>query len=148
MPEPFLTQSEAEILMQMEKHKEDASEYSFPLGGEKTEIPLVGVNDRDRFILDLYRGKINLAKITYQNRTRQTIVLVRVDLEGGMHANPDGALIPCPHLHVYREGYGDKWATPLPPSVFTNSKDIWQTMIDFMRYCNITLPPNIKPVLF
>jgi hypothetical protein len=37
---------------------------------------------------------------------------MRLDLDGPPHRNPDDEEIPWPHLHVYREGYGDKWASP------------------------------------
>ena len=53
-----------------------------------------------------------------------------------------------PHLHVYREGYGDKWAVPVPADRFGNLADVWQTLSDFMGYCNITQPPRIQRGLF
>jgi hypothetical protein len=68
-------------------------------------------------MLDLARGQIKLTKATYQNRARQAIVLMRLDLDGPPHRNPDDQEIPCPHLHFYREGYGDKWAIPPPPDI-------------------------------
>lgn len=45
---------------------------------------------RENFLLDIRRGKIDLLKATNQNRARQTIVLVRLDLGGAPHRNPDG----------------------------------------------------------
>ena len=59
-------------------------------------------------MLDVTRGQIKLTKATYQNRARQVIVLMRLDLDGSTHRNPDDQEIPCPHLHVYREGFGDR----------------------------------------
>lgn len=52
------------------------------------------------------------------------------------------------HLHVYREGYGDKWAIPVPPERFPDILDLWQLLQDFMRFCNITEPPFIEKGLF
>jgi hypothetical protein len=51
-------------------------------------------------------------------------------------------------LHLYREGYGDKWAIPLPPDKFPNIGDLWVTLEDFMRFCNIVDWPAIVRGLF
>lgn len=56
--------------------------------------------------------------------------------------------IPTPHLHVYREGYGDKWAVPVPVDRFRVTGDVWATLEDFLRFCNITQPPHIERGLF
>jgi hypothetical protein len=96
------------------------------------------------FLLDLSRGRIDLAKVKMQNRGRQVVVLVRVDLSGAPHRNPDGEEVPCPHLHVYREGFGDKWAAPLPADRFPDPTDVWATYGRFLAFCNITRPPRIE----
>lgn len=49
---------------------------------------------------------------------------------------------------MYREGYGDKWALPVPVDRFGNLADVWQTLSDFMGFCNITQPPRIQQGLF
>ena len=72
------------------------------------------------------------------------IVLVRLDFNGPPHRNPDGTDILCPHLHIYREGYGDKWAIALPKAKFSNETDPWVMLQDFMNYCNIEEKPNIQ----
>jgi hypothetical protein len=83
-----------------------------------------------------------------QNRARQVVVLVRLDLAGPTHRNPDGEEVPCPHLHLYREGYGDKWAKPLPADIFSAPTDLWATLQAFQVFCNITQPPHIERGLF
>jgi hypothetical protein len=94
------------------------------------------------------RQKIDLSKTTLQNRARQVIVLLRLDLGDRPHRNPDGQEVGCPHLHVYREGFGDKYAIPVPVEVFSNTSDPFVALFDFMRYCNITEPPDIQRGLF
>jgi len=94
------------------------------------------------------RGRIDLLRGIYQNRARQVVVLVRLDCGGASHRNPDGEEIPSPHLHIYREDYGDKYAIPAPPESFANTNDLWQSLKDFERYCNITKPPLIEKGLF
>jgi len=143
-----LTQNEADALIAAEKHRIDNKRYDFPgLGGSLT-IQLVSSNKRENFILDIRRGRIDLNRATYQNRGRQVVTLIRLDLGAQPHRNPDQKEIPSPHLHIYREGYGDKWAEPLPADKFSNIKDLFQTIQDFMAYCNITLPPLIDKGLF
>jgi len=111
-------------------------------------IPLIAADKREHFLLDISRSRIDLLKGKYQNRARQVVVLVRLDFGGAPHRNPDDEEIACPHLHVYREGYGDRWAVPIPMDSFPNVADLWQTLQDFMRYCNITQPPSIQRGLF
>lgn len=53
-----------------------------------------------------------------------------------------------PHLHLYREGYGDKWAVEVPDGILSNPADAWQVLHDFMRYCGVVEQPNIVRGLF
>ena len=101
-----LTQTEADILFAMEKHRVDSKQYEFSCIHEPTTVPLVSIDKREQFLLDLSRGKIEMARVKFQNRTRKVIVLARLDLSGRLHRNPDGMELTCPHLHLYREGYG------------------------------------------
>jgi hypothetical protein len=114
-----LTQIEADALIAIEKRRVDEKEWTFPSPGEQVVIPITSRDRRENFLLDLTRSRIKLSKATFQNRARQTVILMRLDLDGPPHRNPDDQEIPCPHLHVYREGYGDKWATPAPISIYT-----------------------------
>ncbi|MHB9027061.1 MAG: DUF6978 family protein [Armatimonadota bacterium] len=144
-----ITQEEANLLIGMEKHRVNDQRYDFPItGGGALVLLLQSADKRESFLLDISRGRIDLAKVKYQNRARQIMVLVRLDLAGAPHRNPDGEEISCPHFHVYREGYGDKWAMPLPEDKFTNSTELWGALGDFMRFCNITQPPHIERGLF
>jgi hypothetical protein len=35
--------------------------------------------------------------------------------------------IACPHLHIYRAGYGDKWAVPAPADKYPDVQDLFST---------------------
>jgi len=148
MAEINLTQTEADALIAMEKHRVNNERRDYPVLGGSVSIPLISADRRENFILDVSRGRINLAKGTYQNRPRQVVVFVRLDFGGQPHRNPDGEELESPHLHVYREGYGDKWAVPVPSGTFPNITDTWKTLEDFMRFCNIAHPPLIERGLF
>ena len=70
MADTNLTQAEADVLIAMEKHRSDDTEWVYPdLCGHVT-IPLVSIDRREPFLLDLRRGRIDLDKGTYQNRGR------------------------------------------------------------------------------
>jgi hypothetical protein len=143
-----LTQPEADAFIGMRKVRTNETEWDYPIAGAGLAIPLTSEDRRTNFFLDLSRGRINLAKGKYQNRVHQAVILVRLDFGGSPHRNPDGQEITCPHLHLYREGFGDKWAFPIPVTNFPNIPDAWATLQDFMQYCNITEPPTIRRGLF
>ena len=148
MPDSNLTQAEADALIAMEKRRVDKNQWNYPAFGEQATIPLVSTDGREAFLLDLHRARINLTKGTYQNRSRQVVVLVRLDFGGAPHRNPDGEEIGSPHLHLYREGFGDKWAFPVPSDRFSDVENSWQTLQDFMRFCHIVELPIIQKGLF
>jgi len=148
MAEINLTQTEADALIAMEKHAVNNDPVNFPVSGEKQTIDLVSSDKRESFLLDLSRATIEVKRVKYQNRARQIVPLVRLDMGGPPHRNPDDEDVPAPHLHLFREGFGDKWAYPAPTDKFTNLDDLWQTLTEFMAYCNITKTPNIVKGLF
>ena len=148
MADVDLTQDEADSLIAMRKRAADDKTYDYPDPGAKISIPLISEDRRERFLLDVSRGRIDLLKGKYQNRCRQVVILARLDFGGKPHQNPDGEVVGCPHLHLYRAGYADKWAIPVPLSHFPTADDPWQTFFDFMRYCNIVEPPTIAGGLF
>jgi hypothetical protein len=142
----MISQKEADELLAMRKMATDTKQYTYPSLGGHVEIPLVSQNRHEYFALTIRRGSIDIRKNTYQTRARRTIILARVDIAGPPHRNPDGNDIACPHIHMYREGYDDKWAQPLP-DIFQNHADYWQVLQDFMLFCNID-SVDIKRDLF
>lgn len=132
----MLTQTEADGLIAMRKAFANPRTISLPPGADETH-ELVGDDKSERFMLDLWRGTLRLSKLKFQTRGRKVIVLVRLDIDGAPHTNPDGQKFGGTHLHRYREGYEDKWASALDPSDFSTPADMRRTFQDFCRYCNI-----------
>ncbi len=122
------------------------STISIPPGADDT-YELAGLADRDKFQLDVWRGTLRLSKLKYQNRIRTTIVLVRLDVDGAPHTNPDGVLLPGTHLHLFKEGYDDRWAYSVNPSMFTLLSDPGTTFQDFCAFCKIEAPPPVQGVI-
>ena len=142
----MLTETEANALIAMRKTFVNPSVISLLAGSDQTH-ELLGDDKRERFLLDLWRGTMRLSKLKFQTRGRTVIVLVRLDIDGAPHTNPDGAEMKCPHLHLYREGYEDKWAYPIDPNDFSNPKDTGQTFKNFCQYCNVVQIPRFQEEL-
>lgn len=138
-----LTQVEADSLFHMAKKRANETKYLFPNPGKCIQIHLRSLDLRHEFILSLRAGKIELKKKTFQLRIADVFILARIDLAGGLHRNPDGKEIPCPHIHLYKEGFNDQWAYPLP-DVFFNPANWQQTLDEFYEYCNIIEKPYIE----
>ena len=138
-----LDQKLADNLLAMNKIPANSNDiYEYPDFGGKLSIPLLSTNGREQFLLDINRKKISL-KVTYQTRGRQIYVLARLDFN-----SPHGTEVGVPHLHLYREGYGDKWAFPVPEGMLSNPDNAWQNLLDFMDYCHVTQQPQINHGLF
>jgi hypothetical protein len=142
-----LTQSEADALFALAKLCQDRKVYYFTDILSPLRLPLISKDGREEFWLDITSSKIELSKYSYNHRARKSAVLARLDLNGPPHRNPDGQEFPCPHLHLYREGYGDKWAINATEQ-FSNTDDPWQCILDFMEFCNIIGKPNMQKGLF
>ena len=144
MADIMLTQAEAEWLIALDKFADGSKSIAIPASGKLT-VPLASSDSREDFLLDIEHGRrINLTRRKLQNRAREIVPLVRLDFgDAAPHRNPDDEDIPAPHLHLYREGYEDKWAYPAT-DVFTATGDFWLTLDEFMRYCHIVTPPRIE----
>lgn len=146
MADDAISQIEAEALLKMEKVPATADTFCFPDLGGRLEIPLASRDAREQFSIDINRKRIALTT-GYQTRARRVFVLARLDF-AAPHRNPDGTEVGVPHLHLYREGFGDKWAYEVPAGVLSNPDDAWQVLLDFMGYCGVVEQPKIVRGLF
>lgn len=133
-----LTQKQADFLIGIAKEFLDTStiilNQSFDF-----ERELRSLNKQELFILSLYQGKIDLKKVTYNKRHNSGVTLIRIDLTKGQHTNPDGKKIIGPHMHIYKEGYDDSFAIPLPDKSMgiTNTGDCIKCLNELFTFCNI-----------
>jgi hypothetical protein len=143
----MLTQAEAEQLIQMAKHFVNAPDsISIPPGADDT-YELAGLNEREKFLLDVWRGTLRLTKFKLQDRARTVVVLIRLDVDGAPHTNPDGQRLSGTHLHIFREGFDDRWAYPVDPTLFTLLSDPGTTFHEFCAFCKIESPPPVQGVI-
>ena len=71
-------------------------------------------------------------------------MLARIDIDAAPHRNPDDIEVPGTHIHIYREGWGDKWAQPLPADKFPPPHDLMTLIYSFCSFCSIIQPPVIQ----
>ncbi|MCM3196279.1 DUF6978 family protein [Priestia megaterium] len=133
----MLTQEEAEIFINSLKTLLGNPDIKFPEAGKKLILECKDGNN-NKYAIDVTRGRIKPSKGTYQTRHNKATILLRVDIDGPPHVNPNGDEIPCPHIHIYREGFDDKWAYPLGDKIRTDSTDLIQVLLDFLAYNNIS----------
>lgn len=128
-----LSQAEADAFIAMLKNV-----IGQPIHFDYTKKTIVLENSQHRkdFLLDIIPNRVRPNKITNQLRVNKNVLLVRLDVNGPPHRNPDDSEIPCPHLHVYREGYDLKWAYPIP-EIFGDCQTLMDFLDSFCSYCNI-----------
>ena len=133
-----LTDNEARFLQELEKLVMER-QVNIPCNERKECLNLSSRENINDNIMRIYikRGKRNIHKCSFTVIYNKSIVLWRLDIEPGrIHQNPDGEDVPNPHLHVYREGYDDKYAIPLPDS-FTDVNNLSKTLYDLLAYSNV-----------
>ena len=72
--------------------------------------------------------------------------MYKTEPSAGLHNNSQE--VPCPHLHVYREGYGHKWAFPISADRYPDLLNPLNAFHAFMQNCNVTEPPQFQGGLF
>ena len=146
----MLTQSDIDLLLNMIKQLKSNDKIVFPPFGTEIKLDVISTTTKDKFIIDISRkGYIKINRCTYQTRYQKSIILLRLDVNGPPHTNPDGEVIPCPHLHIYREGYESKWAFPLQDKInVQNPDDLIEILIRFLEYNKISNIPEIEEQMF
>lgn len=141
-----MTCEEAQGLIQVLKKIMGTDAFSIPKQGSKAAIDLVSVfSNSDKFKVDFNRSSmIRKDKYTLLLRYGKDQGLLRVDIGGANHTNPDGTIVPCPHIHKQTQDTGmwDAWAYSLPV-VFGNVQDRIDTIKQFLEYCNVN---NIESI--
>jgi hypothetical protein len=144
-----LSQDEADEMLAMQKRFRSSQLISLDVGVRiaRDLDPVALIEPSPRLMLDIQRATIRLSKIKYQHRGARTVVLARLDVSGSPHTNPDQVEISGTHLHLFREGFEDKWASELVLSEWTDLTDKELTLRDFCKRFNIDqLPPVRVPL--
>jgi hypothetical protein len=132
-----------ELIVQSPQGVKKLGRIDFPGFGNCLQLEAQSADGHEQFTFDVNRrGQFRLTKCTYQERYARTERLLRLDIEGPPHVNPDGEEIPCPHLHEYREGYDLKWARPAPSELLHSQ--LWEVLASFLQFCKVDPVPRIQ----
>ncbi len=133
-----MTREQAQDLIQVMKKLMLTGTYYFPATGQMNSIPLQSMQSpKDNFTVYVNRkSTIVPGKYTILLHYPQEDLL-RIDVNGSEHVNPDGTRVPCPHIHLRTQDTGkwDKWAYDIP-AVFGNTDEYVNTVRDFLQYCH------------
>ena len=135
----MLTQQEADYLIELLK-KLINEQISFPTPSAKLSFELRAMDNKESFLLDINRtGRIKSNKCTYQCRYKKEHTLLRLDVNASPHTNPDGTIVSGNHLHIYREGFGDKFAIEFSGLPIESTIDLINTLRSFLTQCNVDI---------
>jgi len=99
------------------------------------------VNDI-KFKLDIHRGNKEPGRFSLNLRFSETNdTLVRLDINGGLHQNPDGSHAPTSHIHIYNNDFEKKdiYAYPVDLEDFPNIQSLYDASVSFLDYTNINI---------
>jgi hypothetical protein len=141
-----LSQAEFDFLMGLEKEFEDKSTIVLGPPPLQWSRKLTSTTTNDTFSLDFYRGTFKIQKYTYNHRYKQTLVIFRFD-SFGVHTNPDGGKVTGFHIHVYKEGFGDKFAYPASDFGIEETDSMVVILQKFLVYCKVKMIGIAVPML-
>ena len=143
-----ITQAEYEFLMGQDKVFDDIiNPIQLAPAPLQWTRQINSIASKETFSLDFYRGSFELSKYTVNKRYRQTIIMLRYD-NGGRHTNPDGVLFEGPHVHLYREGYNDKFAFTVAEINISANDTMEEIFKKIMHFCNVKNLPIIEVPMF
>jgi hypothetical protein len=139
-----LTQIEFDHIMSLQKQFEDSiTPLILGPGPIRWTRILVSTETKEEFIMDYRKGHISISKFTINHRFRNSVNLLRYD-HTGRHTNPDGVTLDGPHIHLYREGFDDKFAVPATEMGINISDEIQLIFRKVLQICNIQNSPAIN----
>lgn len=134
--EPENFQPLFECLKILEKKKIEFPEF----GNQNKHIAHKHDNSRLKFDLIINRkGHLKDDYLTYQIQTKSQL-LIRFDISGSPHENPNGTMINTPHIHIFDEIH-DHGRIAIPLEELEDLElisDLRYSLLEFMRYNNIS----------
>lgn len=133
------TQDEISRLITMLKQiKSQTRVIRLPSLGEQSNISLESIEKPiEPFRITINRKQRISGNYSFLEIHGNSGILLRLDIIGPPHSNPDGTEIPCPHIHIARDDYDDSWAYAFNPSYVDNFDNLISQLYEFMRHCNI-----------
>ncbi|CUU67916.1 Uncharacterised protein [Campylobacter hyointestinalis subsp. hyointestinalis] len=113
--------------------------------------------DKTSFILDISKSGIKIGKCKFQHRINKIDIIARIDFNSN-HTNPEfktskapnniylsklmqkyslSKLVNTHHMHIFIDGYADKWAFPIIEYELEEHSGIMPQIEQFCDFCNI-----------
>ncbi|HCD5219956.1 TPA: hypothetical protein NBU55_002824 [Staphylococcus aureus] len=87
-----------------------------------------------KYLLTIKRGNIEKDRFSISIIFKDTYhTLVRIDINGGTHDNPDGTIAPKSHIHIYK----DRFAYEINLKDFPDIYNLYNVYMSFLEYNNI-----------
>lgn len=139
-----MTEELAEHLIKMLKKVVDNKDVIIPQLGDKTYVniePSKEVDCSDKFLIQIFKSKRDLEKCSFSAMYLPTKEqLLRIDVGGAPHTNPDGTKISGNHMHIFVDGNEVRYAMEFD----TKNKNLVQIAIEFLKKFNVIDPlPNV-----
>lgn len=140
----MLSQEAADYLARIAKEITSANVLVIPTTGTQADWEATSITGREHFYLHMRRGRKVVTQQTLQERFESNEILLRLDIDGPTHSNPDGTVVPTPHLHVYRAGFDDKWAFHVPAELDVSGGSPTEVLLQFLGYCGVAPIPPVQ----
>lgn len=121
--------------------------------GQKDSFSLYSSDGRCFFTLDMNRSGIIESKTMLQTRySRTNDWIIRLELNGPPHTNPDGSQTERDHIHILREKDGKRInmgynIDTFHSLLFKNTNNITRIFEEFCEFSNVTINHNLQSVL-
>ena len=140
----MLKQQDFERLLKLPKKFLTTDKLEISIAPSSWTRKVISIDNEYEFLLDFYRGRYDLTRFTINKRYKTNIVLLRFD-SGGTHKNPDGKIIRGAHIHLYKEGYEDKFAYPVSDfGILESDIGIEKVFTKLLNFCNFVEMPDFK----
>lgn len=109
-----MTSLEADVLINAIKTLVSVNKNIYiPTIGEKERIEAYSVFENEFFTICVFRGRQDPDKLSLHAMDNSTnTALLRLDVNAGIHTNPDGKKIEGTHLHIFKDGFEIQYAIP------------------------------------
>ena len=89
-------------------------QLTLPSKGQEICFDVFGVPQKERFIINIFRGNINAKKYNINARfSVNNVMLMQLHISPtNRHVNPNGDIIIGDHWHIFDKDTGLKWAYP------------------------------------
>ena len=138
-----LSQAEANQLLAMEKHSATEEVFDYPYHGGSIQVPLQSPDKREQFILQMCREVSSICQKGHIRTGAETLSSSRDWILAVSPTVPIRMILKLlRRSFICTEKVSAIGGPFLIPPDFGHPGDPWDTLLDFMKYCNIPNAPR------